>query len=73
MGFGLSGIMVRDNGSETIAGEGNYVFGYRPKGTSHGPPVGSKVDVTKEVIIMQYFNGPPTKLNEGETTELILE
>jgi hypothetical protein len=72
MGFGLSGSLVR-NGRLITAGEGNYTFGYPPKGTSHGPPVGSKTEITNEIIILQYFDGPPTKLSEGETTELTLE
>ena len=72
MGFGLSGSMIRD-GTLMTAGEGNYTFGYRPKGKLHGPPIGSKLEVTEEAIILQYFDGPPTKLNEGETEELTLE
>ncbi len=70
--FGLSGSMVRD-GRLVTAGEDNYIFGFNPKGTSHGPPIGSKTEVTNEIILLQYFDGPPTKLNNGETTELILE
>ena len=68
--FGLSGSMVR--GSNLItAGEGNYTFGYSLKGNSHGPPMGSKI--TQELVVLQYFDGPPTKYNEGETIELTLE
>jgi hypothetical protein len=69
MGFGLSGSMIRE-GMQVTTGEGNYNFWYFPKGTPHGPRMGSKMEVTKELIILQYFDGPITKLNEGETTEL---
>jgi len=72
MGFGLSGSMVRD-GTLMTAGEGDYTFRYNLKGKFHGPPIGSKLEVTEEAIILQYFDGPPTKLNEGETEELTLE
>ena len=72
MGFGLSGCIVRD-GTLITAGEGDYTFRYNPKGKSHGPPIGSKIEVAEETIFLQYFDGPPTKLNEGETEELTLE
>jgi hypothetical protein len=72
MGFGLSGSMVRD-GTLITAGEGDYTFRYRSKGQLHGPPIGSKLEVTEKAIILQYFDGPPTKLNEDETEELTLE
>jgi hypothetical protein len=72
MGFGLSGSMIR-GGTLITAGEGEYTFGYRPKGNFHGPHIGSKVEVTEEIVILQYFDGPPTKLNVGETEELTLE
>jgi len=50
--------------------EGNYGFGVRPKGQVHGPPQGMKVN--NEIIILQYFDGPATKLDEGETDEISL-
>ena len=64
---------VGDNGNLIVFDDGNYMFSYRPKGTSHGPPKGSKIKITKEVISLQYYDGPPTRLNEGETVELKLE
>ena len=73
MGFGLSGEGVRDDGTMIKFEEGNYSFRYRLKGKTHGPRMGSKMKVTKESIILQYFDGPPTKHNEGENIELVLE
>jgi hypothetical protein len=73
IGFPLSGEVVRDDGSIMSFGEGNYSFNYYPKGSAHGPPEGSKMQITKEAIVLQYFDGTPTKLIEGETTELPLE
>ena len=70
MVFGLSGSMIR-GGRLLTAGEGNYNFGYSPKGVYHGPPKES--EITQELILLQYYDGPPTRINEGETVELTLE
>ena len=70
--FGLSGSMIRDGTTVTV-GEGSYFFQYSAKGTPHGPQRESTRETTKECIALQYFDGPPTKINEGETTELTLE
>ena len=73
MGFVLSAKAIRDDGTTMSYGESNYSFGYRPKDITHGPRKGSKIKFTQETIVLQYFDGPPTKLNEGETKELTLE
>ena len=73
MGFLFTGEAIGDDGNLIVLGDGNYRFAYRPKGTSHGPPKGSKQKITKEVISLQYYDGPPTRINEGEIVELTLE
>jgi hypothetical protein len=70
MGFPLSGEAEREDGGKTIFGEGKHNFSYRTKGTTHGPP--STLKITKEIILFSYYDGPPTKLSEGETEELTL-
>ena len=72
MGFALSGEGLR-NGKPMKFGEGLYTFGYRPKWMVHGPPKGTTMKITKAGVILQYFNGPPTKRNEGETKEVTLD
>jgi hypothetical protein len=69
MHFMLSGEGIRDDGKQMVFGEGQYSFGFRTKGTTHGPPRDSKLKVTKTGIMLQYFSGPPTKRNDGETEE----
>ena len=70
MGFTLKGnAMFGDR--EYIRGEDNYNFGFHPKGEVHGPP--STMRIVKESLLLLYFDGPPTKLNEGESEELTLE
>ena len=70
--FVLSGESVGEDGTRFSWGEGDYGFSYRPKEIVHGPRKGSGMKVTEDCIILQYFDGPPTKLNEGETEELTL-
>ena len=73
LAFVLSGEAVGEDGTRSSWGEGDYGFSYRPKDLAHGPRMGSNRKVTEDCIILQYFDGPPTKLNEGETIELALE
>lgn len=74
MGSVLSGEFFQlPDGALRTLGEGNYSFRYSPKEETHGPEKGSKMKFLKETIILQYFDGPATKLNEGETKEIVLE
>lgn len=73
MVFILSGDVVMENGVAVSYGEGSYGFSFRPKGEVHGPRVGSTQRVAKDSYMLQYFDGPPTKLNIGEKEELMLE
>jgi hypothetical protein len=70
MVFGLTGCMIRGGRSLSI-GECHYTFGHSSKGKYHGPPKES--EITQETIMLQYYDGPPTRINEGETIELTLE
>ena len=73
MGVSLSGKTVNEDGSTVSWGENNYGFFYNPKGPVHGPRKGSKRKVIEDWVILQYFDGPPTKINEGETKEISMD
>lgn len=73
MGFTLLGQAELPNGSKLEYGDGKYSFEYRPKGTTHGPPKGSTMKITEDAIALQYYDGPPTKIFEGETRERPLD
>jgi hypothetical protein len=73
MGCVLSGDLELPNGMRRTFGDGNYSFRYSPKEEVHGPQRGATMKILEETIILQYFDGRATKLNEGESDEITLE
>lgn len=73
LAFILSGEIITEKGETITYGEGNYGFSARLKGQAHGPRIGSTQKVTKESYMLQYFDGPPSKLNTGETKKLAID
>ena len=73
MGFILSGELELPNGTRRTFGDGRYNFRYSPQALQHGPKKGATMKLTQDVVVLQYFDGPVTKLNEGETKAITLE
>lgn len=72
MSFMLSGEVVLENGDTISFGEDNYGFSLRLKGEVHGPRLGSTQRVIRDFYMLQYFDGPPSKINVEETKKLTM-
>ena len=73
LAFILSGEIITEKGETVSYGDGDYGFSARQQGQVHGPRLGSTQKVTKVSYMLQYFDGPPTKLNDGEKEELAMK
>ena len=62
-----------ENGKTVSYSEGSYGFSSRPRGEVHGPQLGSTQRFTRDGYMLQYFDGPPSKLNKGETKKLTMD
>jgi quercetin dioxygenase-like cupin family protein len=60
--FIVSGEAELANGTKMTASEDNYLFMYNPKGEEHGL---KGIKYTKEFVVLQYFDGPPTRVSRA--------
>jgi hypothetical protein len=59
--FMVSGEAERPDGTKMTASEDNYLFWYIPKGQKHAQ---QPLRTVKEIIRLQYFDGPSTKISK---------